>query len=239
MVNQLPLDELSIVFARIKGLLLTEEKVDRAVQLLAKAAKEAIPGSTGAGVSLIDSRGHKTSSGATDRIVEQADAAQYELGQGPCLTAWATGETVVLDDVANDPRWPDWSAAMVGLPVRSVVSTPLISDKQHLGALKVYAALPSAYDSHSIRMLETLATPTATLLANIQSHETPQRISQTLETALRSRDTVSRACGVLMERHGLTEEEAMQELLKRVRAGNTSILQASVRIIAGLPSSQG
>jgi hypothetical protein len=93
MSSQLPLDELSLVFARLKGLLLTEEKVDRAVQLLAEAARDAIPGTSGAGVSLLNDQGRRTSQGATDAIVEQADVAQYELGEGPCLTAWASDET--------------------------------------------------------------------------------------------------------------------------------------------------
>lgn len=86
---QLPLDELSTVIARIQGLLLTEEKVTTAVRLLARAAKESVPGTIGAGVSLLDARGRRTSSGYTDAIVRQADAIQYEYGEGPCLTAWA------------------------------------------------------------------------------------------------------------------------------------------------------
>ena len=60
----------------MKGLLLTEEKVDRAVQLLAAAAKQAIPGTLGAGISLLDTQGRRTSSAATDKVVEQADTAQ-------------------------------------------------------------------------------------------------------------------------------------------------------------------
>src|SRR5919107_635881 len=70
MAQQLPLDELSTVIARIQGLLLTEEKVNSAVRLLAQAAKESVPGTIGAGVSLLDSRGRRTSSGYTDKIVE-------------------------------------------------------------------------------------------------------------------------------------------------------------------------
>jgi hypothetical protein len=83
MAHRIPLDELSLVIARIKGLLLTEEKVDRAVQLLAEAIRDTIPRTTGAGVSLLDDQGRRTSHGATDAVVEQADTAQYDLGQGP------------------------------------------------------------------------------------------------------------------------------------------------------------
>lgn len=239
MSKQLPLDELSSVIARVKGLLLTEEKVDRAVQLLAAAAKQAIPGTLGAGISLLDTQGRRTSSGATDKIVQQADAAQYELGQGPCLTAWASEETILVDDVRTESRWPEWCAAMKDLPIRSVLSTPLTAGKESLGALKIYAALPGIYDEETSRLLELFAGPAATLLANVQSSETPRRISESLEGALYSRDTIARATGILMERHGLSSEDAMQELLSRVRADRTTLLEECSRIIAAVPGRHG
>ncbi len=62
-MNQLPLDDLTATIARIRGLLLTEEKVDRAVSLLAQAIKESIPGMPGSGVSLMDAEGRRTSGG--------------------------------------------------------------------------------------------------------------------------------------------------------------------------------
>ncbi|MHA7180255.1 hypothetical protein ACX80J_09080 [Arthrobacter sp. MDB2-24] len=44
------MEELTFVFARLKGLLLTEGKAGRAVEDLAEAVKKSIPGSLGAGV---------------------------------------------------------------------------------------------------------------------------------------------------------------------------------------------
>ncbi|MDQ0632470.1 GAF domain-containing protein [Arthrobacter pascens] len=236
MEQNLPLDELSTVLGRIQGLLLTEEKVDRAVHLLARAIKDSIPGTIGAGVSLLDSRGRRTSAGFTDAIVERADALQYELGQGPCLTAWAAEETVVVDDVLTDPRWPEWSAAVSSLPIRSVISTPLITGKESLGALKVYAALPSAYEPGAGRRLELFAGPAATLLSHIQSSEVPRRISESLQSALYSRDVVNRACGVLMERQSLNHDDALQELIREARDTGRPLRQVSADVIAGTPA---
>jgi GAF domain-containing protein len=236
MEQRLPLDELSTAIGRIKGLLLTEEKVDRAVQLLARAIKDAIPGTVGAGVSLMDARGRRTSAGFTDHIVEQADAFQYELGQGPCLTAWAAEETVAIDDVRTDPRWPQWSAAVTALPVRSVVSAPLISGKECLGALKIYSPLPSAYDQGTGRLLELFAAPAATLLSHIQTSEAAKRISENLQNALHHRDNINRACGILMERQGLNPEQALQHLMRRARETGTSPKQVSAELIAGTPA---
>jgi GAF domain-containing protein len=238
MTSQLPLDELSTALARIKGLLLTEDKVDHAIRQLAQAAKDFIPGTVGAGVSLIDADGYRTSLAATDRVVELADSVQYELGQGPCLTAWAAQETVLIDDVGTDGRWPEWSAALPPLPIRSVLSTPLMSNPKPIGALKIYASVPSAYDDGTARLLELLAGAASTLLANIQDAETPRRISESLAEALHSRDTITRASGIIMERHGVRQEQAMQDLLNRARAGGTTLYQLCADVVAGVRAAQ-
>lgn len=231
MVQQLPLDELTGVIARIRGLLLTEQKVDRAVQLLARAIKETLPGTVGSGVSLLDSRGRRVSSGYTDSVVKHADAAQYETGQGPCLTAWAAEETVLVQDIAADGRWPEWSAAISGLPVRSVVSVPLLAGKTSVGALKMYGGLPGAYDADSGRILALFAGPAATLLSHIQASDAPHRMSAGLQESLYTRDLVNRACGMLMERHGISHEAALRRLLGDARSADLTLARYSAQLV--------
>ena len=119
MPADLPLaDELSAVFARMSGLLLSEETVATALRLVTSLATDTIPGTVGAGVTLIDETGRKSTTGASDPLVERADSLQYELGHGPCLTAWAGRTVVRIDDIAADPRWPEWSAAVEPLGLR-------------------------------------------------------------------------------------------------------------------------
>lgn len=236
MAQQLPLDELSTVIARIHGLLLTEEKVNTAVRLLAQAAKESVPGTIGAGVSLLDARGRRTSSGHTDRIVGQADAVQYEYGEGPCLTAWATEQPVLVKDLQTELRWPQWRMAVAALPVRSVVSAPLIAGRNSIGALKLYAAAPDTYDESSTVLLQLFAAPAATLLSHVQASEAPHKMTAGLQASLYSRDLVNRACGVLMERLGLTHEAALHRLIKYARDENAALQQVSERVLAGTPA---
>jgi GAF domain-containing protein len=236
MPQQLPLDELSTVIARIQGLLLTEEKVTTAVRLLAEAAKESVPGTIGAGVSLLDSRGRRTSSGYTDAIVEQADAAQYHHGEGPCLTAWAAEKPVLVEDLRTDQRWPEWRNAVRLLPIRSVVSAPLLAGKEAIGALKLYAATPQAYDASSLRLLQLFAAPAATLLSHIQASEAPRKMTEGLQSSLHSRDLVNRACGVLMERLGVPHEAALQQLIQQARHDGATLQQVSTAILAGTPA---
>ena len=109
--RDLPLaDELSAVSARVAGLLLSEETVTTALGLVSSLALDTVPGAVGAGISIVDERGRR-SSGSTDARVEQADALQYELDEGPCLAASAGRRLVRVDDLAADRRWPRWAAA--------------------------------------------------------------------------------------------------------------------------------
>lgn len=236
--NHLPLDELSVAIGRILGLLLTEEKVEDAVQKLSLAIRDSVPGTIGAGVSILDTQGRRTSRGFTDTVVERADFLQYQLGEGPCLTAWASKETILVDDLSTDPRWPEWTAALAGLPIASVISAPLIANGQALGAIKVYSPEPSTYDTGTAGLLELFAAPAATLLSHIQSAETPKRISEGLQSALQSRDLVNRACGILMERLQIPQELALQRLLKIARKHSRSLQDVSVDIVAGIPANQ-
>lgn len=230
MATKLPLDELSQVMGRIRGLLLTEEKVAEGISLLARAVATAIPGSMGAGASLLDREGQRTSYGSTDDAVANVDGLQYELNQGPCLSAWATGTTVRSDDLVADDRWPDLAARISGFDVRAVVSTPLIAGGHSWGALKVYADQPQAFDQDTERLLELFAGAAAILLGHIQSDETPHRISEALMESLSSRDQISRACGALMERHGVDAEGAMRLLLDEAHNGKQTLRQAAVVI---------
>ena len=82
--------ELTTVFARIQDMLLSQEHAAAAVHQLAQVARALIPVAAGAGVSLLDDQGTRTSAEPTGHLMEAADALQYDLGNGPCLSAWAT-----------------------------------------------------------------------------------------------------------------------------------------------------
>lgn len=239
MTADLPLDELSTTFARIQGLLLTEDTVSKAVDLLADAAKESIPGTVGAGVSVMNEQGRRTSFGATDDIVRQADALQYELGEGPCITAWATTGTVRTDDLTTEERWGLWSPRAARLGLRSVLSAPLVFQTESVGAIKVYSAQAGAFDARSERLLALFAGPAATLLANVQAAEAPRRISRQLKEAIASRDGIGFARGILMEREGLSEDESMARLLGIARSNGETLRAAAAAIISGSGKSQG
>src|SRR5438067_494680 len=96
----LPLDgELAIVAARMSGLLLSRETVDSVLELIVSLAGTTIAAATGAGVTLVDDENRLATTSASGTLVRDADTLQYELGEGPCLTAMAQRSPMRIGDV--------------------------------------------------------------------------------------------------------------------------------------------
>lgn len=229
--QHLPLsDELAGVFARMSGLLLSEETVETALGLLSSLAQETVPGSSGAGVSVITG-GRRTSSGSTDERVKRADALQYELDEGPFLAAAATRELVRVDDLATDPRWPRWAELALPLGLRAVMSAPLVAGPVPLGAIKVYAEQPGTFDPRAEQLLTLFAAQAAVLVANVQSYERAKRLSEGMREAIRGRDAANVAKGLLMARSNLDEEMALALLLRRAEQEQSSVTEAARALV--------
>jgi GAF domain-containing protein len=230
--------ELPEIFARVAGLLLVEPVVDRAVANIAEAVHETFAGSVGAGCTLIDAHGRPTSRASTNSLVEEADRLQYDLGRGPCLSAWAGARAVRVDDLRQDRRWPEWSAVGTRLGLLSCISVPMLvpdaqggSAPEPLGALKVYADRPDAFDAHSLQVLSLLAGPAALFLSNLQARERAAQVSEALKDALHSRSVIDMAKGMLMERLNVSERGALQVMITRARTEEALLTAVAQEII--------
>lgn len=205
-------DELAAVFARMSGLLLSDETLMSALRLVTSLIRETLPSAIGSGVTLLDRSGRRTTAAASDPIVEEADAAQYELDEGPCLTAWAQRTVVRVDDLTTDPRWPQWSPRAARLGMRAVLSAGLVTGGTAVGAIKVYAAKPAVFTDHDDYVMSMFASHAAVLVTNMQAYDAALRLSEDLRSALQERDTIAMAKGILISRDGADEGTALTTL---------------------------
>jgi GAF domain-containing protein len=168
------------------------------------------------------------------KVVLDADQWQYDLGQGPCLTAWAQQVTVNVEDTRTEKRWPAWTRAIADLPLRSVISSPLSTPERAIGALKVYSPAPGRFDAGAVRMIELLALPAALMLANTVARDSAQRLSEGLIRALADRDAVRTATGILMERFHLNPDLVLATLITTSRERHEPLYRLSREIIDGV-----
>ena len=225
-------DELSVVFARMSGLLLSRESMTSAVALVTSLAADTVPGAFGSGVSLLDGRGQRTTAGASVPLVDQADSLQYELDEGPCLTAWARQVVVRMDDTATDTRWPRWASAAAGMGLRSALSAPLNAGGSSLGAIKVYGEQPGAFGERAEDLLVRFGEQASVLLANMQAFEGAQQMSEGLKQALLSRDVISTAKGILMARDGMDADTAFGMLVSASQRQNVKLREIAQQIVS-------
>ena len=235
MTEKMPLaEELSRVYAKMAGLLLSEETVQTALNVVTSLALETIEGAVAAGVTLVGPDGRKISAGATGDLTARADDLQYQLDEGPCLTAWATGQVVQIDDLDTDQRWPRWREAALPLGLRSALSAPMVSLDRRLGAVKVYGAEPSTFTASSADLLARFAQQAAILVSNVSGLDQAQRLSDQLKEALRARNVIALASGMLMERHRLTDEQAFLRLVEQSKTNQRELVDEATAMTQSL-----
>ena len=237
-MDQVGSSELAKALARMSAVLLSQESVATTVQLVTSLAEKALPDTAGAGVSVMDAVGKRTTA-ASDSLVKDADLMQYELDEGPCLTAWRDRVVVFIDDVEVERRWPAWTEAVAPLGIRSVLSAPMLVTDGAIGAIKVYSRQPAAYDQRSQQLLTLFAQQAAILLANAQSYEDAQQVGIQLRAALASRDLIGQAKGVLIAGGAPDEGAAFAMLVTASQRSNTKLHEVARQLVTEAAAGHG
>nr|WP_211660932.1 GAF domain-containing protein [Modestobacter muralis] len=109
---------------------------------LARACAAVLP-VDGVGLSAYFSADRRLPLGASDPVAAVAERLQFTVGEGPCLSAHATGMPVLADEAQLRDRWPAFHDALVTrTPVRGIVSLPLHGGLEDVGALDLYLLAP-------------------------------------------------------------------------------------------------
>jgi len=224
-------DALHEVVARSSGLMMSDSTVDTLLGLLTSAAQRVIPAAAGAGITVRDPSSQVVTIASTDVEVELLDSLQYDLDEGPCLTAWRDRDVVRVDDIAAEDRWPRWCAAAAGTPVSSSLSAPLVVGDSALGAVKVYAHAPGSFSGDDEATLRVFAAQAAILVLHAQSYRRAGDLSEHLRGVLLQRDAVNRACGVIMQQEGVSAESALTYLMSMADRDRRTVHETAARVV--------
>jgi GAF domain-containing protein len=222
--------DLASALAQMGQVLLAVQTGDTAVNLVAALAVETLPGTIGAGVTLVDESGKHTRA-ASNPLVEAADQLQYKYDSGPCLTAWRDQVPVYIADIAAESRWPEWRDAVIRLGVRSMLCVPMLSSGRSMGAIKVYSDQLGAYDAASVHVLELFAQQAAVLLANTKAVSDAHQLSAHLSAALEDRDVISQAAGILLAQGATDLPAALETLRSAARRAGKPIFEVAHGIV--------
>ncbi len=122
--------------------------------------------------------------GVTDGYLEAIPRLreQHPEWRGPSRRALATGEPVIVRDVAVDADLEPWREQALKRGYRASIALPLFSEDTPIGTLNVYADTPHVFDVDEVTLLSELASDiaygVAGLRARLERQQAVQRLSE-------------------------------------------------------------
>lgn len=167
----------------------------------------------------------------TDPEIPEIDETQYRTGDGPCLDAFKTGRTHIIESMVEPGPWQPHRQAAAAHGVLSSLSLPLQTREARLGAMNLYATSERAYSAADLETAMAFGSQASFVLANAQAYWDAYTLSENLERALTSRAAIEQAKGIIMAAQGCTPDEAMQQLIRQSQHENIKVRDLAAEIV--------
>lgn len=196
-----------------------------ALTLLIQAAQDTVPGADHVSLSVTRRGGRIETVAASDDRVRQLDAVQYEVMEGPCVDAIRGHERRITNDLTRDDRWPVFAPRAVQLGVRSQMGLDLFDEDDSIGGLNLYAEKVNAFSDASVQVAVLFAAQASQLLG--------RRMRETqLSEAVKTRQLIGQATGIVMERYQLSDERAFEFLTRVSQQSNIRLVTVAAELVA-------
>jgi GAF domain-containing protein len=167
----------------------------------------------------------------THPAAPEIDEAQYRSGEGPCMYAFRDQQIYRIEETEKETRWPEFAASALAHGIHATLSVPLAARDTSIGALNLYAEKPAAFtDTHEKGVL-VFAEQASIALANAQVYWDARELSENLSEAIRTRETISQAVGIVMASGGRTPDEAFQVLANASQRENRKVRDLAAEIV--------
>lgn len=161
-------NQLSDVLSEFARTMVTDFPIQSILDHLVLRIVDVLP-VTSAGVTLISPGSGPHYVAASDKSALRFEELQTELGEGPCLEAYRTGQAVAVSDLGDDELFPIFAPRALEAGLVAVFTFPLRQGDHQLGALDLYRKTPGALDADAMKSAQTLADVAAAYLLNARA----------------------------------------------------------------------
>jgi anti-anti-sigma regulatory factor len=187
--------------------------VDGALSLLIELVKSGVRCADGVSVSLLRHNVLSTVV-SSDETIMAMDADQYATGEGPCIDASVRGHWFHAESLDTETRWPSFTPQARGLGIKAILSLPLTAFEEPVGALNIYSRTAKTFETNDQETAAAFARRASAILSDARAGVSDTQMALRYKEALRSREIITLATGVLMERVGIDEDDAFTALLR-------------------------
>lgn len=191
-------------FAGIARMMADQPDADTAAGQIAVLASS-VTGCSEAAVARVTDRGTLAfPEPASDAIASMLDIVET-TGEGIGMDALRDGSNQVTNDLVTESRWPAYRERVLAeTSLKAASAFPLRLGESTLGVLVLYSDRVGFFTDRVLAVGTVLARHASVALAGIVTAEKARH----LEVALASNRDIGIAIGVLMARHGITDDEA-------------------------------
>jgi hypothetical protein len=206
--------EMTRQFAFLAAELYCEDTLEAVLRRITAAAVTAVPGCDVATVTFVEG-GRYWTPVASDPSGETLDRVQYSLRQGPCVDAT---ESAVCEGSGDWSRWPALAEPFNSRSVNAVLSCRIAvgagRQRPDKASLNFYSTVSGGFEPESRDAATILAAHASVAVGTARERAAASETLEGFRQALASRQVIGQATGMLMERQGITAEDAF-DILRR------------------------
>jgi GAF domain-containing protein len=221
--------ELLVSLRALEELLPLQEDLETTLVKISEVSVRVVPGCELASVTIME-QGDARTPGASDPVAVELDQVQYRYGSGPCLEAIEQARTIEVDDLETDDRWPEFSKSALEHGFFSSLSVPIRIDGV-TGGLNLYGRSKHGFKETPKEITELIASGASIAIENAKVYGASKLLVEQLNEAIKTREIIGEAKGVLMAREGVSEDEAFQMLVTVSQNTNTKLREIAQKIV--------
>jgi anti-anti-sigma factor len=210
-----------------------DDVVDGALRLVVALARATVGGADGVSVSL-RRHGRLATVASSNQTILDMDADQYATGEGPCVDASVEGRWFHIESLDNESRWPAFVPRAKELGINAILSSPLMAQQRPVGALNIYSRTAAAFAVKDQELAAIFASEASMILEDAGAAVSDGELSARLQEAMESREVITLARGVMMERDALSAERAFASLLRSSRQTSKPLRELAAEIVASV-----
>ena len=195
-----------------------------ALDLLLRLAVAVVPGADTASVTVRSPHKLRTLRAHDDQALS-LDDAQYRTNLGPCVEAVRDNKQMCTEDYSP---WPSFGRRATAVGVKSVLSTPVLVSESVRACLNLYSFL--SFSPQAAAVASVLAEHMGPVIGNILDYEQATTLNVELTQALKSRELVALAKGIVMEREQCSEGDALRIIVALSQGTNRKLLDIAAEL---------
>jgi transcriptional regulator with GAF, ATPase, and Fis domain len=229
MTNQ-PVDDLTTSLIELASIVADGVGFQATLQQIANYAATVHRDTHGAAITMSEG-GRPSVLVATEPLVGEAEQLQYDIAEGPALTATSARHAIVSGSLGGDENWPRFGPRVGRMGLHSVIAVPLMVHDLVVGTMAIYSLSKNAFSAADVRAAERYAGPASAVARNAMVLDRLDVEVTQLTTALRSRPVIDQAIGIIMSRSGKSAEQCFATLRRESNNRQLKVSEVAQRLV--------